>query len=567
MRTKTFTTFAILALSVVWWGKTSAQTLQDAVRYAQSEQFENANKAFQTLIAQQPQDGTNYFYYGDCFLRQYMADTVVTTLKKASQNATAQFEKGNSADPTNPLNLIGLGEVALFQKNISKAQSYFAQAQDLLPSKKNKIKMEKDKQATAYVKIADAYVKSNTNDTTAIFSALRQAEKLNPKDFEIYLVRGDAYIYLLNDGSQAISNYNTAARINPTSPAAQLKIGQLWKRAQNYPSALAAYKQVIQIDANYAPAYKELGFLNSQLGNTQEAKTNFQKFLNLSSGNTDAQMQYINTLFQLKDYSEVATQAQSLLNNNSNNPDLYRALGYANLELGKTDQGIAAMDNFFKYSQPDKIRPADYVYYAKAMSALKKDSIAGDYYMKAYKDNTTQYDYLDQAITCYNNAGSNQKVIDAYQLKINTGYYKLSDLYYLGMAYYSTQQFDKAAAQFQTIIDKSPDFVGAYLMKARCLSNLDPDSKAGTAMPAYQALVDKTDSDPAKYTAERGEAFSYLNFYYYNQYVTTKVKDNALKAIDYGVKALQIDPNNTNAKTIDDALNRILHAPAQKSKQ
>ena len=568
MRTKTKRTtfFVAIIASLASFGSLSAQTLQDAILYTQSEQFENANKAFQSLTTQQPQNGTNYFYYGDYCIRQYMADTLATSLKNAASSASKQFEKGQSVEPSNPLNLIGLAEVALFQKDITKAQSLFAQAQELLPSKKNKVKMPKEQQATAYIKIADAYVKSNTNDTTAIFAALRQAEKLNSKDFEIYLVQGDAYIYMLNDGSGAINSYNIAYKLNPKSAAAQLKIGQLWKRAKNYDSALAAYKQVVQIDATYAPAYKELGFLYARLGNTTEAKNNFKQFLDLSSGNTDAQMQYINTLFQLQDYNEVANQAQSLLNNNQTNVDLYRALGYADFEIGKPDGAITALDSFFKKAPADKVRAMDYNYYARSLSSLKKDSIAGDYYMKAYAADTAHYDYLNQAAVCYNNAGSYTKAINAFQQKIKTGYYKLSDLYYLGTAYQNLKQYDNAVAQYSAIIEKSPDYIQAYLLKARCLSKEDPDSKSGIALPAYQALLDKTETNAAKYAGERGEAYSYLNFYYFMQYMANKSKEDAHKAIDYGKKALEINPNNQNAKVINENLEKNLNRPAAQPK-
>lgn len=563
MKTQTKLSLLAFAFFAIAWTSASAQTLQDAIRYTKSEQFENADKAFQNLIAQQPQNGTNFFYYGDSFFRQYKADSTATSLKKASRSAIAQFEKGKTADPSNPLNFIGLAQAALFDKDAGKAQGYFNQAMELLPSKKNKIKMEKNVQAEAYVKIADAYVISNTNDTAAIFSALRQAQKLDPKNYESYLVAGDTYIYMLNDGSSAIASYHASSKINPSSPDAQLKIGQLWKRAKNYESALAAYKAVIQIDQNYAPAYKELGYLNAQLGNTVEAKQNFQRFLELSSGNTDAQMQYINTLFQLKDYAEVINQANQLLAVNQNNPDIYRALGYASLEQGKPDDAIAALDKFFQKAPEEKVRSYDYFYYARAMSDLKKDSIAGNYFMKAYQEDTSHYDYLNTAANSYFKSGSYHSAIDVFNKIISTGYYKLSDFYYLGYAYQTLQQYDKAIAQYSIIIDKSPDYIQAYLLKARCYTNLDPKAAAPDAKNTYQLLIDKSEKDAAKYTTERSEAFSYLNYYYFMQFVNTKDKDAARTSIDFGKKALEINPNNDKVKTINETLEKNLNRPAQ----
>ena len=565
-RTKTIGLFFCVALWVAGVSITKAQTLQDAIRYTQSEQFENANKAYQSLIGQQPQNGTNYFYYGDCFIRKFLADTLAVNIKKATADANKTFEKGVSVDAANPLNFIGLAESALFLKNTSKAEGYIAQAKALLPNKQNKVKMAKDEQATAYIKIAEAYVISMTNDTAIIFSSLRQAEKLNPKDINIYLVQGDAYIYLLNDGSNAIKNYNQASRIDPKSPAAQLRIGRLWVRSKNYPDGLTAYKQVVQLDASYAPAYKELGFLSAQLGNTNDAKQNFQKFLELSSGNTDAQMQYINTLFELKDFAEVAKQAQNAINTNTGNTDLYRALAYSNYEIGKYAEAKDALETFFKKTPEESVRPSDYAYLGRSFSKLKQDSIAGTYLMKAYSLDSARIEYLSEAAAEFTTAKAYPSAIAAYNKKLSTPYKTVQDYYYLGTAYYTTQQFIKADSTFTNLIEKVPTFIGGYLWKARSLSQTDPDSKTGAALGAYQTLIDKTQAEADKYKNERKEAYSYMNYYYFVQFNSTKSHEIGHKSIEYGNKVLEIDPNDANAKKINDVIERTMNRPAQPKK-
>jgi tetratricopeptide (TPR) repeat protein len=563
-KTKTIGLFICVALWVAGVSITKAQTLQDAIRFTQSEQFENANKAYQSLLGQQPQNGANYFYYGDYYIRKYLADTLAVNIKKATADASKMFEKGASVEAANPLNFIGLAESALFLKNTAKAQEYINQAKALLPSKQNKVKMPKEDQATAYIKIAEAYVISMTNDTAVIFSALRQAEKLNPKDFNIYLVEGDAYIYLLNDGSNAIRNYNMASRINPKSPAAQLRIGRLWVRSKNYPDGLTAYKQVVQLDASYAPAYKELGFLNAQLGNSNDAKQNFQKFLELSSGNTDAQMQYINTLFELKDFAEVAKQAQNAISSNTSNTDIYRALAYSNYEIGKYTEAKEALETFLKKAPEESVRPSDYAYLGRSFAKMKQDSVAGTYLMKAYSLDTVRVEYLSEAAASFTICKAYSKAIEAYQKKLATPFKTVQDYYYLGTAYYTTQQFLKADSTFTMLIEKVPTFIGGYLWKARSLSQTDPDSKTGAALNAYQALIEKTQAEADKYKSERKEAYSYLNYYYFVQFNSTKSHEIGRKSIECGNKVLEIDPNDSNAKKINDAIERTMNRPAVK---
>ena len=62
------------------------------------------------------------------------------------------------------------------------------------------------------------------------------------------IVKGDAYIFMQNDGSKAILNYNIAQSLNPKSPFAKLRVGQLWMRARNYNDALTYYQEVVKID-------------------------------------------------------------------------------------------------------------------------------------------------------------------------------------------------------------------------------------------------------------------------------------------------------------------------------
>ena len=563
---KTIAFVMVMLITVGWMSNLKAQTLDDAILLTHSEQFVAAKKAFESLVGQQPQNGTNYFHYGQYYIQRYLADTASVSLKKSIAEATVVFNQGITAEPTNPLNFVGLAEMAMFQKDTVKANGYLAQAQELLPGKHKKIKMEKDIQATVYTKMADAYVISNTKDTASIFSYLRIAEKLDPKNFEIYLVKGDAYIYILNDGSNAIFNYNLAAKYNPKSASAQLRIGQLWVRSKNYDDALTTYQEVVKMDPTFAPAYKELGFLYASKGDNENAKINFQKFLELSSGNVEAQLQYINTLFTLKDYQEAATQAAKVLQTDSSNVDLYRALAYSDYETGKTGQAKQELDEFFKKTATDNIRPLDYAYYARSLSKLKQDSLAGVYFVKAYNLDTTQINYLTEASNSFNAAKVYKQAAKIYLKKIQLGIQTLADYFYLGYDYYADNNFNKSDSAFALLIKKMPDYIPAYIWRARALSMTDPDTKTGAAFPAYQTFIAKTDSDASKYGSERAEAFSYMTFYYFLQFSQTKSRDAAQKAMDYGEKVLAINPNDEKAKEIIDNIKKNLNKPAQPAK-
>src|SRR5437868_12413577 len=79
-----------------------AQTLKDAIHLTDNEQYEAATPAFKTLIAADPVNGTNYFYFGENYLLSDNADS-----------AAIMFNKGKQVDPANLLNQIGLAKIKL----------------------------------------------------------------------------------------------------------------------------------------------------------------------------------------------------------------------------------------------------------------------------------------------------------------------------------------------------------------------------------------------------------------------------------------------------------------------
>src|SRR6185437_1789745 len=71
------------------------------------EQYDAAGAVFKNLIASEPNNGTNYYYYGENFL-----------LSDNSDSALIIYKKGQSVDPNNPLLKIGLAKYDLDKYSI-----------------------------------------------------------------------------------------------------------------------------------------------------------------------------------------------------------------------------------------------------------------------------------------------------------------------------------------------------------------------------------------------------------------------------------------------------------------
>jgi predicted Zn-dependent protease len=539
----------VVVLFVFSFNLLQAQDLQSAIKLYKSEQFAASSSVFKKLILQSPDNGDIYYYYGVSFLRNYMSDTLINSFKEMADSSQKIFELGANKDPKNPLNFLGMGSISLFQRDIPRAEQYFSKATSLLPSKANKsIVMSPEKQSVVYSFMAEAYIRAGLHDTSKVFTLLRKAEQLNKKDPLLYIVIGDAYIFMLNDGSKAITNYNIAQNLDPKSPEAKLRVGQLWMRARNYPDALNIYKEVVKIDSTFAPAYRELGYLYSRANRNDDAQANYKKFLSLSANNITARKQYVNTLLELKNYPEAIKELNAIIKDDTTDNDVNRALAYSYFETGQYDEGLVYSRKFFRRAKPDKIRPTDYVYLGRLLAKTKQDSLAYEKLYKAFQLDSSKSELLSEAAMSLNRIKKYDKALEIYKLKITLGKATPGDYYNMGKVYYNLQEWGKVDTTLAYYATLMPDHIAAYQWRARALVNMDPDTKLGLAKPVFEILVEKAAPDSVKYSKELIEAYGYLAYYYLLQFNTTKDQENGKKALEYSQKILALDPNNEKGK-------------------
>ncbi len=542
----------VLPLFLVFREKMNAQDIQTAISLTRSEQFNDAGALFRSLIEKDPTDGTTYFYYGDNYLQKYYSDPQNSSFKSLVDSAEQVFKAGIVKDSLNPLNYIGLGKISLVRQHDEMAQASFRRAFSMLPSKTNKTsKITKAEQAVVYIKVADSYVKIlGKKDTAMVFDLLRKAEILDNRNFNLYLTRGDAYFYMVNEGSMAIENYKIAQSMNPASSLAKLRIGHVWIRARLYDNALGYFKEATQIDSNYAPAYREMGFLLAKLNRNEEAKRNFQKFLTLSKGNVSARIQYINTLMELQDYKEAIAQLNSIRKVDSINNDYNRALAYAYYETAQYGPALESIRKFMAKADSASVRTADHLYFGRSLSKNNLDSLAAEQLMTAYSMDTAQFAVLSEVAFSYTRSKKYEKAEKVFLTKINGSKAEPFDYYALGKLYYNMHDYRKADSVLAYFNGLQPDYIQGYLWRAWSLVNIDSDSKLGLAKPVFETIIEKAHSDSTKYAKELKEAYSYLAFYYLLQYYQSKDQKDGMLSMDFCQKVIAIDPNDEKAKAI-----------------
>lgn len=557
-----------LGLGLVVMGSASfAQSLNDAKKAIDAEQYQKATTMLKALVKSQASKGENYFNLGDVYLRMDYVDS-----------ARAVFTQGVAADPKNSLNYIGLGEADLFSNNPTSANTNFAKAVEV-SSKKDYIPQ---------LYIGKAYIATDKPDFTSALPYLQKADELDKddKDAETFLALGDYYA-LQKKNSEALQNYMRALNINAGLLRATVQIGRMYTESRAFPEAEERLKEAIAADANYGPAYREIAELYMQWANQiateQAAKsalalTNYKKYLDLTDQSYESKLRYAQFLFYAKDFQTLEQVTSELATMNVNDPKslvVSRLRGYSAYENKNYPKSLEYMNDFFaKVKDTSRIVASDYLYLGRALMQNGNDSLALTNIVKAVEKDSTNAEALEEVAMSLFKAKNYAKAGDVFTVAIKAnpnGKNALTNHYYLGVSKYinyatlyrEKKNPDKkilaeADSAFSNIIKNKNDFALAYTYRARIAKYLDDDvNPKWLAAPYYEQLIQLvTVTKPELATASAKdlvEAYVYVGSFL--------AETDKVKAKDYLTKALAIDPQNTGAQ---ERLKQLT-APAPKS--
>lgn len=497
-----------------------AQTLTDAIKLTTNEQFAKADAAFTSLIQFQPNNGEIYFYYGE----NYFKNDNLEMAKKF-------YQKGVDVNATNPFCYIGLGKIQWYEGKQTEAKANFFKATTLAAGKN----------ATVFIKIAEAYTNADNKDIAEALNLLAQAAKLEPKSPAVYIAIGDAYLEQ-NDGTKAVDNYEKASVLDPKSVRAILRQGQVWNRAKNYNLAIDTYKKAKLIDSTFAPAYRELAEIYLRAGQYGNAAYNAKRYLDLNN-DCSTMGRYAGILYQAKNYKEAVTSALEAQKCDPTNIYLNRYLAFSQYEVGDYPNGLINSDAFFaKVTADIKVIPMDYEYHAKLLSKNGKDSLAIIDYKKAMELQPEKFELYGDIAATYLKMKKFPDAIAAYKTKMEKGKPNVNDTLAIGRAYYYSKDFMNADTSFTNVIKSQPTIPNGYLWRAKTNTQLDPQNAKWLAKPFYEQFIAKVKpEDTEKNKKDLIDAYTYLAAYY--------AKNNDCpNTILYFKKVLELDPANPQAK-------------------
>jgi tetratricopeptide (TPR) repeat protein len=504
-----------------------AQTLKDAIRLTDNEQFDVASEVFKTLISNEPINGTNYYYMGENYLLSDDADS-----------AKLFYEKGIAVDPNNPLNQIGQAKIILYNSGDKATVGSMIDNALIKAGPKN---------VQAMIEAADALIEFKTNDLDKATAILDKAYALDPKNIGVLLHYGNIYS-ILNNGTLAADYYNKALALDPKSVKAMVSKGRLYKRSTNYEGAAAEFENATKIDPSFAPAHRELAEAYYKLGKIELAKEEYRKFLELSKNNKKARIRYASFLYFTKDYKGTLNELNQLSKADSTNLTLIRLTTYSYYDTKDTLRALAAAQKLFSILTEEKATATDYEYYGKILALNNMDSLAVIQLRKAYEKDKARTDLLNEMWTSYDRMKKNSEAAAALQEKIQSGKgVKTADYFLMGQSYLYNNDLGKADSAFAKVNELTPQFMRGFLYRAKTNAMIDSTSERGLAKPFYEKYIELAYADTAamssgKYKNNLIEAYRYLASYSFIQ-----LKDKE-KAKEFLRKILELDSNDEPAK-------------------
>jgi len=496
-------------------------SLKEGCRMLENENYKGALDQFNSIAKADPKNGTIYYYIGEV---SYVQDNF-TEAEKA-------YKKGLSINSSCAECKVGLGKIALDAGKTSEAQEYFESA----------IRLDK-KNPEVYFLVGDAYLNSTHPDANKAITYLGNARDMNYNVAKYWARLGDAYEMQGNSG-EAMTHYETAVRKDPTNTAAYISIAHIWTGAKQYDTAIVYLKKAIELSPNDAQPYKDLIELYIQTQQYDKVPPVLAKYTELAGDDIDAKVRQVKFLtFQAKDYDRAIEIGEPLLQTNPEQYTLHRWLAWAHFEKGTFQQSYDHSKMLFDEIGKNGERQAyasDYEYMAKAALKLGDIDEAAHIYRKFIELDTSApaHEIYGSLAKAYYDAKNYEQAIAYYHRKAGVKPLSTTDNYYLGMAYYFTNQNLQSDSCFAKILELTPNYAVGWLMRARNAVKMDPETKLAQALPFYKSYIIYANEDIVKkgltegYRKGLNEAYRYVAIYHVQTDSLALAKDEFTKAIE-----------------------------------
>jgi tetratricopeptide (TPR) repeat protein len=545
--------------SILFFGYTSlgnAQNVNEGRRLTRNEQYEDAEKIFNALIAAKPKVGDPYYYAGINYLQ-----------RKDSNAAQSIFDKGLVNSPKFTLNQVGKGHLLLRQGKAAEAEAVFALA---LKTKKKLLMGVNKEIARAYLMVTDAPRTQLVAYATKALEYLNKADNIN--DNEVQMLIGDAYAVISPlDLGRAVEQYLTSSSKNSQDPLPRLREALVYQKAKNYETAMERINQALTLDKDFAPAYRQKAELFAEMGNAYKEKkyrdsaVYFYRAYLQRNNNLSARRMFVQSLFFNQQYDDCIQEGLKI-QNETETPNIWGIMAYATVQKNDTSRLVnqKGLEYFDKYEEKH-VKPQNRGlsvterYYKSILLFRTNSKDAGFALLKSALTDTakTVLPWYDQGFDLvfkwnghFNEALS---ILDLKELK--AGRLTNKDLFYKAQCYNRLNRPLDAIDVYKSIIARDSAYFRGYYLIAQNWKKIDPKDSTGNVTKAFEEwFVKMTPADRETNKKDIEYAYRDLASITYNKgnkvYMLpeekasgyTKCKELYAKSIEYYKKVIEFNP-------------------------
>jgi tetratricopeptide (TPR) repeat protein len=185
-----------------------------------------------------------------------------------------------------------------------------------------------------------------SGDLDGALDAVTNGTSKDSENFELNMTAGKMFS-TANDKESALGYYERAVLLDPTNSLARRQLAQTYYDVGDKEMSLATYEDAIGKETDNflkADLYYNLGVLNMQLGDFQQAEDNFSMAYDYNPDDVDALRGIAQTFENAEKWSRAEYFYRKLIDMEPENPQHYRAMARVLLRQGDTDKAQEYFD-------------------------------------------------------------------------------------------------------------------------------------------------------------------------------------------------------------------------------
>lgn len=411
------------------------------------------------------------------------------------------------------------------------------------------------KDATAIAALGRAFLEVQDYEQAEAMANL--AIKANGKSAEGYILLGDIAA-AQDDGGKAASFYQQGTYAEPANPTSYVRYATIYQKVDPK-GAVDMLENLRKVKPDY-PVDAAAGRMYSRNGQLKSAMSYYDKVQDPTVIEDYILFDYALTAYALEDYDKAINLASKGIQKYPDYGAFNRVVLYASDKQKKYETAVEYGNKLFAATDTVKYTSSDYSYYADALLNLGRydEAIAAYKHIPEVAPEDKEYNKLISAV--YVKAKKFPEAVAAYEAYLAAmgeectykEYDNFADIYLEQSEAATDEASKKAALQkaadiYGTIAEKY-DYAAIYALfkQANFYHAINPDLKAGVAMPYYKKLIDKIEAQQEKSAADLkklGTAYQYLAVHYIQN-------DKVADAKVWAGKLLEIRPDDETAKQI-----------------